>query len=397
MKMKGNDKMVTMKTVQELLENFKNGTLETSTNKLGDLKSKQIMLYGAGNIGKKLHKNLKDNGIDILCFVDRNRNIDASKYEIPVYHPESEELTKLKEEGFVILSALFSLNVCNEIKEQLLELGFKNVFALHEVNLSTINSRAFYENLFDGSYNKIDITGKDRSKIIEAFSLLETESDKELYIEYIKAHLTMDFTRFKEPFDVSMQYLAHDIPLEIDYSNFIDCGGFDGDTIRNFISKEIQMKNIAVFEPQNDLCGKITEYIRQNSDKFNSTIIFPCGVHSKTEKLKFSVSNDAPSSAKIDEDGNDIIQCVAIDDVLQGFNPTFIKMDIEGAEVQALKGAKNTIIENHPYLAICVYHSLSDIWEIPLLIKEFYEGYKFYLRSYNFMGFETILYAFPEK
>ncbi|MBU3176437.1 FkbM family methyltransferase [Clostridium estertheticum] len=389
--------MITVIKLEELLEKFENNTLEVSQNKLGDLKSKQIMLYGAGNIGKKLYRNLKDNEIDIVCFIDRNRDINDSKYNVPIHHPESEQLTKLKEKGYIILSGLFSLNICNEIKEQLFKIGFKNVFALHEVNLSTINSKAFYENLFDGSYNKIDITGKTKSKIIEAFLLLETEKDKELYIEYIRAHLTMDFTRFKEPYDVSMQYLAHDIPLKIDYSRFIDCGGFDGDTIRNFVSKGIQMQNIAVFEPQNDLCKKITEYVSENKEKFNTVTIFPCGVHSKTVKLRFSVSNDAPSSAKVDQNGSDIIQCVAIDEVLHGFNPTFIKMDIEGAEVEALKGARNTIIENHPYLAICVYHSLSDIWEIPLLIKSFYKGYKFYLRSYNFMGFETILYAFPEN
>lgn len=389
--------MVDMKTLDNLLESFANDTLEINNSKVENLKSKKIMLYGAGNIGKKLYKNLNDNEINIVCYIDRNKNIDASRYEVPIYHPESEELTELKEEGYVILSGLFSLNICTEIKEQLFKLGFKNVFALHEVNLSTINSNAFYENLFDGSYNKIDITGKDRHKIIEAFSLLESEEDRELYIEYIKAHLTMDFTKFKDPYCVNMQYLAHDIPLNIDYSNFIDCGGFDGDTIRNFVSNEIQMKNIAVFEPQNDLCEKITDYINENSDKFNSATILPCGVHSKTEKLKFSISSDAPSAGKLDDNGTDIIQCVAIDEVLHGFNPTFIKMDIEGAEIEALKGAKNTIIKNHPYLAICVYHSLSDIWEIPLLIKEFYEGYKFYLRSYNFMGLETVLYAFPVR
>lgn len=389
--------MATLKKLEELLERFANGTLEVSQGKLEGLESKKIMLYGAGNIGKRLYRNLKDNGIDILCFVDRNRNLDISKFDVPVYHPESTELSKLKESGTIILSALFSLNICNEIKNQLNQIGFRNVFALHEVNFSTINNGAFYENLFDGSYNKIDITGKDKTRIIEAFLLLETEQDKELYIEYLKAHMTMDFTRFKDPYDISMQYLAHDIPYDKNYNNLVDCGGFDGDTIRNFISNGIQMQNLVVFEPQNDLLQKIAQYTRENIDKFNSVTIFPCGVHSKTEKLKFSVSNDAPSASKLDEKGNDIIQCVSIDDVLQGFKPTFIKMDIEGAEIEALKGAKHTIEQYQPQLAICVYHSLSDLWEVPLLIRSFYGKYKFFLRSYNFMGLETVLYAFPEE
>ncbi len=69
-------------------------------------------------------------------------------------------------------------------------------------------------------------------------------------------------------------------------------------------------------------------------------------------------------------------------------------MDIEGAELEALKGAERTIRQHRPQLAICVYHSLPDVWEIPLLIHQFDPGYTFYLRSYGFMGLETVLYAF---
>jgi len=389
--------MTTVKKLEALLENFKNGTLEADENKLDIFNFKQVILYGAGNIGKKLYRSLKDNGIEIVCFIDRNRNIDRSKYEVPVYHPEDKELLDFREKGNIILSALFPLCVCNEIKKQLRDIGFKNVYALHELNLGTMDNGAFYENLFDGSYNKIDVAGKDKYKIIDAFMLLEAEQDRKLYIECLRARLTMDFTRFKDPYDISMQYLAHDIPLEKNYRRFVDCGGFDGDTIRNLVSKGVSIEDLVVFEPQNDLSQKIAEYVRQNRDKFKSATIYPCGVYSRIEKLKFSTSNDAPSAARLADSGDDIIQCVAIDDVLQGFNPTFIKMDIEGAEIEALKGARRTIAECHPQLAICVYHSLSDLWEIPLLIKSFYEGYKFYLRSYGFMGLETVLYAFPER
>lgn len=388
--------MVTIQSLEEMLDNFQKGLLEEAQDKLENLKEKQILLYGAGNIGKRLFKNFQEVGIEVKCFIDRNMKIDSSKYSVPVYQPEDDSLIKYKQNGYLILSALFPLNLCSEIRQQLLNIGFKNIFALHEVNLSTINNGAFYENLFDGTYNRVDITGRDKAKIREVFTWLEDSRDKELYVDYIKAHLTMDFTRLKKPYDISLQYLAHDIPWKIDYSNFIDCGGFDGDTIRSFVNNGIVMKNVAVFEPQNDLCQKISRYFRENVGKFRSATVFPCGVHSQTEKFRFAVSSDAPSASKIDENGNDIIQCVSIDDVLQGFNPTFIKMDIEGAEVGALKGAKDTIIKNHPYMAICVYHSLSDIWEIPSLIKSFYDGYRFYLRSYNYMGLETVLYAFPE-
>ncbi|UWV47076.1 FkbM family methyltransferase [Acetivibrio thermocellus] len=376
-----------------LLDDFEKGNLDDEKGKFVELEGKSILLYGAGNIGKRLYQNLKNNKLNIVGFIDRNENLDKSAYEVEVYLPQSEKLNKYKENGIVILSALFSLNTVKEIKSSLHLLGFKNVFALHEINFSKINSVAFYEHLFDGSYNKLDLIGKDRQKIIDAFQLLEGPKDQKLYIDYIKAHLTMDFTQFDDPEDITGQYLAKDIEYNKDYSTFIDCGGFDGDTIKNLVEHNVNIKNVIVFEPQNELCKKIKNYI-DNIKIIESSVIFPCGVHSEFAKLRFSTSSDAPSACKIDSAGNDMIQCVAIDDVLKNIRPTFIKMDIEGAELNALKGCKNTIVKYRPQLAICVYHSLSDIWNIPLLIHSYYSGYKFYLRSYNFMGLETVLYAF---
>ena len=101
-------------------------------------------------------------------------------------------------------------------------------------------------------------------------------------------------------------------------------------------------------------------------------------------------------NSHISDDGDDIIQCVAIDQVLQGFNPTFLKIDVEGAEYQALTGARSTITENKPDMVISLYHDLRDIWELPLFIKSWDLGYKFYIRVYGKGGNATMLYVFSE-
>lgn len=72
---------------------------------------------------------------------------------------------------------------------------------------------------------------------------------------------------------------------------------------------------------------------------------------------------------------------------------TFIKMDVEGAELEALKGARKTIMKHHPRLAISIYHKPEDIWEIPAYILSLSEDYRFYIRHYQFSKNETILYA----
>lgn len=366
-------------------------------SKLAGIDNEPIILYGAGNIGKKLYKALNKSNINVECFLDKNTELNKNDYEVPVYYPDDVLLNKYKNTASVILSALFSKNMCREIRIYLNKLGFKKVYALHEINFGMIDNGDFYNNMHDGMAIERSEIIKERENIVKALNLLEIDDDRSLYVDYIEAHLKRNFTIFKEPYDVSLQYLAHDIEEKIDYSNFIDCGAFDGDTIKSFIENKKHMENVVVFEPQNHLCRKIYKYVNSNKDKINSVTIFPCGVGSKFEKVKFLESIESPSSSKVVENGDNVIQCVSIDEALHGFKPTFIKMDIEGAEMDALMGAKNTIETNHPHLAICVYHSLSDIWQVPLLIKKFYSGYRFYLRSYNYMGLETVLYAFPEK
>jgi hypothetical protein len=101
-------------------------------------------------------------------------------------------------------------------------------------------------------------------------------------------------------------------------------------------------------------------------------------------------------NSAIDSEGGEEVQVTTIDKELQGKKVTFIKMDIEGSELEALRGAKNVIMKNRPKLAICIYHKPEDIWEIPSIIMQYYPGYKFYLRHYSLTDSDTVLYALPQ-
>ena len=71
-------------------------------------------------------------------------------------------------------------------------------------------------------------------------------------------------------------------------------------------------------------------------------------------------------------------------------------MDIEGSEGKALLGARKTITENKPKLAICVYHKPEDIIELPQIVLDMNPNYKLYLRHYSYTDTETVLYAIDE-
>ncbi len=72
-------------------------------------------------------------------------------------------------------------------------------------------------------------------------------------------------------------------------------------------------------------------------------------------------------------------------------------MDIERSDLEAIRGCEKIIKEQHPKLAICVYHKMEDVQEIPTLILDYYEGYDLYFRHYSPFDVETVMYAIPRK
>ena len=168
---------------------------------------------------------------------------------------------------------------------------------------------------------------------------------------------------------------------------FVDAGAFDGDTIEIFVekTKDRGYKKIYAFEPDN------TNYSKLAKRKIMNLEIHNKGIYSCNSILKFI--DNMGGSSKLDNGGEVEVEVVSLDEMNLKDLPTFIKMDIEGSELEALKGAKEIIKNNKPKLAICIYHKLEGLWEIPLFVKELVPEYKFYIRNYTSNFGEIVLYA----
>ena len=174
---------------------------------------------------------------------------------------------------------------------------------------------------------------------------------------------------------------------------FIDCGAYTGDTISEFIKVQNGIyRKIIAFEPDKFNNIDLKKNIKNNNWK--DVVVIERGAWSKEGILSFNANEGLAS--KIKETGNDQIRVDTIDNVCTNLNlpPSFIKMDIEGAELEALRGAESVIKEFKPKLSICVYHKPEDLYMIPLYIKNLVPEYKIYIRHHKDTAFETILYAY---
>ena len=121
--------------------------------------------------------------------------------------------------------------------------------------------------------------------------------------------------------------------------------------------------------------------------------IFPYGL-SDSEKDVFISMGESDLTHRVCSKGEVKAKVVALDKILTGKKVTFITMDIEGEELNALEGAKGIIMEQKPTLAISAYHKASDIFDIPLWIKTIVPGYKIYLRHHGDKClFDTVCYG----
>jgi FkbM family methyltransferase len=179
---------------------------------------------------------------------------------------------------------------------------------------------------------------------------------------------------------------------------FVDCGAFDGDSVAAFLKRSGGwLGGIVAIEadPQN------AEKLRQFVSKLPPTVrqkieVVQAAVASQTGSIRFNSTGSAASNY-VDGHGTIEVTCRRLDDILQNKKPSYIKMDIEGAEPDALTGACETIRWHAPILAVCLYHRQSDLWEIPLQIREMTDRYEFFLRRYSDDCWEQVLYAIPHE
>jgi FkbM family methyltransferase len=176
---------------------------------------------------------------------------------------------------------------------------------------------------------------------------------------------------------------------------FVDCGAYRGDTLEELLNAAVPIEASAHFEPDLDNFAILVGVARRRRGHA-TTLLWPCAVSHGVHRVAFSDGLDEGSRVSAAATGT--VPAVGLDDVLAGWRPSFIKMDIEGSEVEALEGARELIAANRPSLAICVYHQPDHLWRIPLLLASWpsMAGYRYFLRAHGFDGFDTVLYARPD-
>lgn len=331
--------------------------------------SDNLVLFGAGACGRYALKFLREKGIEPYAFVDNNEAKWGTSIEgVSVFSPE--EVLEFKPNSEWVATAI-SRPAATEIRDQMKSMGVKTkplweCIPVHH-GLPPANIR---DTLFPAM-------GDVESQLF--------------FNDQISFRKNPDYDYQMSPSPMSELYFP-DFIKRLDDESFVDLGAASGDTVQMFLDRWHKFSNVTAFEPD-----------RENFRRLDSAYSDPriychnLAVGDADRKMWFSETGD--HSARISNDGGHFLQCVTLDGFMSEgcFEsvPTYVKMDIESFEPQALWGARELIKEHSPVLAVCAYHESSHLWEIPLLLHALNPEYKLYFKRYAEGAFEIVWYGVP--
>ena len=231
---------------------------------------------------------------------------------------------------------------------------------------------------------------QNEEKVDWLYGLLSDEVSKEI-LERIVCFRLSENIDYMEGFTdcQDRQYFENFLGLKSEGEVFVDVGGYDGYTSEEFIKRCPGHDGVHIFEPEPANFKVIQKRFGANP----RVQIYPLGLSDRAQTLHFQSQG---SASRVTEKGDIEIKVDRLDALLKE-RFTFLKMDVEGSEIEALSGAKKAIKKHLPRLAISAYHRYNDFWKIPELILSFNGDYKIFLRHYTEGITETVMFFIPPR
>lgn len=333
---------------------------------------KPILLYGMGNGADMIIKILESYSISYSDTFASDGFVRGHSFHGKRVLSFSEAKEKYGDFVIIVTFAVHDEPTMNFISQ------LSDSFELYAPTVSVV----------DGSPFDLDFFKENEDNFRKAYEMLSDEKSKSDYLDILRFKLSGDVKYLVKTHSEKMKLYDEVLPLS-DNETIMDLGAYDGDTVREFLTVTNGKYNkIFALEPDEKNFRKL----ERKTEGLENLIRLNIGAWDKKETLYFAKKSGRNSRL---EDGGVPVEFDSVDNIAD-CEITFIKMDIEGAELKALEGAKNTVRKCKPKLYVCAYHRNEDMFALPFKIKELYEGYKIYFRQHPYIpAWESNFYAIP--
>lgn len=339
-----------------------------------------LVVYGLGGVGQGIVDDLLAGGIKVDLVLDRGKR-GTSYRGVPVL--ALDDMADGRLAGRTVMLGLHNHYVdIGSIHADLVAAGAARV--LSPINLFDLAPRAetrpgyWLDRDFDAEAHQADFA--------RARALLADDLSRGLFDAILAYRASGDIADCPAP-TLDDEYVPADLPRFAGPLRIVDCGAFTGVAIHKFLRAGYEVESFAAFEPDLDNFAVLTA----RDWAIPRKLCLPLGTWSSNTQLRFA--SDGSMASRLSDDGDKVIQCVAVDDVLQGEPVNLVKLDVEGAEIETLKGMKRIVTAQRPALLVSAYHAPEHMYEVIDLIHGWDLGYRFHLRVHEYNTFGTVIYA----
>jgi FkbM family methyltransferase len=350
--------------------------------------ARRAVIFGCGHLGAIVLRGAKRAGIDVAALADNNPALWGTMRDgLPIMSP-ADAFRRHAEEAYFVIAVYNS----SAPRRQLRDLGCERV----------VPFAAFYwrypTSLTDAPGMELPHRILESDAAMRAgYSTLADDTSRREFASQIAWRCTLDYSRLPPPDDASEIYFPPELLPLSDAETLVDCGAFDGDSVRLFLEKTGgAFRAIYACEPDPANRERLSVYLSTLAASARDNVfVVPYAIGDRDGVVHFNSSGTAGSRITADT-GPLAVECRRLDTLLEREpRATIIKMDIEGAEPAAIAGATATMRRDRPALAVCAYHACEHLWTLPSLMKEALPDYQIYLRRYAEECWETVYYAIP--
>jgi len=349
-----------------------------------------LVLFGAGELGRKTLAGLRRIGVEPLAFADNNPALWGREIEgLRVFElPDAARQFGQRAAFVITIWGGYGSDTMGERREQLAGLNCTRIVAFAPLFWK-------YPEVFLPHY-ALDLPHKvyqHAEDVRRALALFSDEPSRHEYLAQVKWRTVVDFDGLPKPVAHEMYFpgdLADLLPNEV----FVDCGAFDGDTIRTFLRLGGEVfGGIVAYEPDPANFRSLERFVSTLPQHIRARLqMHPEAVGAQRSRVRFKSTGTASSAVG---SGGLEVECVTLDESLGDQRPSYLKIDVEASELAALAGARRTIRQWLPVVAICAYHRQDHLWRIPLLVNPVSAEYRFFLRPHGLDVWDLVCYAIP--
>ncbi|MDB2513455.1 FkbM family methyltransferase [Alphaproteobacteria bacterium] len=350
---------------------------------MGLVSQSPILIFGTGTFGRDTAQALLSRGYNVIGFISNLKpfeeinGLKVYKWDQLSAHSDTQ----------LLIGILNPNDALSFFYQQATEFGFKKIFMPWDF-IGYVEQEMGWRFWLKPK----DFLLQYKQSLEHVLPLLSDGLSRDCLLNVFnyRSGQNLDYSRFNHSVNHYFNELTLNSKKQI--FGYLDIGAYHGENLLE-LEGLLPVNMAMMFEPDT---SNFAQLLSNKLDFRTKRVhLLPLGVSESNSLLSFNSAGS--ESSGLSAHGSDEVLCVRLDDVVPlSEKIDLLKMDVEGAEIAVLKGAKNVITTHRPTLAISLYHNWNDLWEIPEYVSKAHPEYKLYVRQHMNNSFDLVLYAIPQ-